>query len=262
MIPFFANAGKRREHLKATVTYAHGQKLDIWAPENPQDAPVLMYIPGGAWTIGDRRFQGYGLMSHLVEQGWICVSIGYRTAPRNRWPAPFDDAKAAWRWVCANIHHYGGSSFRVVSGASAGGHMASLLGLTDTTYTKPSGVISFYGAYDWASHRADHWLLRRYVETVVAGGADLRAASPLHRVHAEAPPFLIIHGDNDLLTPLSGARQFFRKLDERANIAPDMLEIPGGVHGFDLVSQDHVDLALARIDEWTDLHYWEPAVAW
>lgn len=260
MIPFFANAALRRKHLKATVTYAHGQKLDIWAPESPHDAPVLMYIPGGAWTIGDRRFQGYGLMSHLVEQGWICVSVGYRTAPLHRWPDPFDDVKAAWRWVNANIHHFGGSSYRIVSGASAGGHMASLLGLTDTTYSKPNGVISFYGAYDWASPRADHWLLRRYVETVVADDrTDLRAASPLHQIHAEAPPFLILHGGNDLLTPVSGARQFFRKLDRHAAVAPDMLEIPGAVHGFDLVSQDHTDLALDRIDEWNSLHYWEMA---
>ena len=142
MIPFLTNAGKRSQYVVDSPLYSRTQRLDIWLPERiDEPAPVLMFIPGGAWTIGDRRGQGYGLMSHMCDQGWICAAINYRTAPFNRWPAPFEDVSVAWAWVVNNIAEYGGDINRIaVAGVSAGGHMASLLGLIDPI--QPDAVVS------------------------------------------------------------------------------------------------------------------------
>lgn len=252
--PFFSHFDARRKYVQASVEYnSTGQKLDIWMPDNAYNAPVLMWVPGGAWAIGDRRFQGYQLMSSLCDQGWICVSVGYRTAPKNRWPAPYEDVQAAWEWVRTNIHDFGASDdFMAVAGASAGGHMASLLGLTDTSYSRPDAVISLYGVYSWVEHGYDSWLVNRWTETVVAGSRQrgtLWNASPMSHVHPDAPPFLIIHGDRDLIAPVSVARKFYDRLDEAtANESAWYHEIPGGAHAFDLINADQAAAAVDSID--------------
>lgn len=232
----------RRRHLGRTITYAHGQKLDIWLPKNPTNAPVFVFVPGGAWVMGDRRHQGHAIMSHLVSQGWICVTMDYRTAPIHRWPAPFEDVCAAWGWVKQNIADYGGGDFIAIGGASAGGHMASLLGMTG----EPDAVVSLYGVYSWDSRRPDHWLINRFVRTVVIDGKVPREASPIHLVSRGVSPFLIIHGDRDILTPESGAWAFARKL-EGVTYA-DYLKVRGGHHGFDLFQPHLTKVAVDRID--------------
>ena len=94
-------------------------------------APVLVFVPGGAWVFGSRVLQGHALMAHLAEQGWVCLSVQYRTSPRHRWPRQIIDVKAAIAWARANADQYGGDrTFVAVAGCSAGGHMASLVGLT------------------------------------------------------------------------------------------------------------------------------------
>jgi acetyl esterase/lipase len=235
----------RRRHVAHTITYANGQPLDIWLPDNPANAPVFVYIPGGAWVMGDRRHQGHAIMSHLVSKGWICVTMNYRTAPIHRWPAPFEDVYAAWEWVVDNISRYGGGEFIAVGGASAGAHMASLLGLTGD----PDATVCLYGVYSWDSKRPDHWLINRFVRTVVARGGVSRDDSPIHCIdylQAAPSPFLVIHGDRDIVTPESGARAFVDKLSNRAEV--DYLTVRGGHHGFDLFQPALTKVAVDRVD--------------
>ena len=98
------------------------------APGAP--APVLVYIPGGAWVFGSRTLQGHALMAHLVRRGWVCLSLEYRTSPQHRWPRQMTDVKAAIAWARANVAEFGGDpNFIVAAGCSAGGHLATLAGL-------------------------------------------------------------------------------------------------------------------------------------
>lgn len=62
--------------------------MDVWRRDDLADhsAPVLLFVPGVAWVHGSRFLQGYALMSHLAEKGWVCLSIDYRVAPHNPWP--------------------------------------------------------------------------------------------------------------------------------------------------------------------------------
>ncbi len=92
-----------------------------------EPAPVLLFVPGGAWVHGSRILQGYALLSHLAEQGWVCLSIDYRVAPHHRWPRHITDVKAAIAWARANVDKFGGDrNFVAVAGCSAGGHLAAL----------------------------------------------------------------------------------------------------------------------------------------
>lgn len=246
MTSFLGHFNKRAEHLWDTVEYRPGQYLDIWAPDDPHNAPVMMFIVGGGWTWGDRRYQGYALMDRLVSEGWICVSVGYRTAPLHRWPAPFEDVVAAWEWIEGNIHKYGGGNFTAVAGASAGAHMASLLALG---HLRADALVSLYGVYSWDSKRLDHLLINKFVTTVVAGSdpETLYEASPIHQVHRLAPPTMIVHGDRDFITPESGARAFRKKLSAVSDEPVFYHRVKGGHHGFDLIDSKQTREAVDAI---------------
>src|SRR5260370_4717026 len=108
--------------------------LDVWRhPDLALDAraPVLVQVPGGAWTTGNKQVQAYPLMSHMVERGWVCVPVNYRLSPKAAWPAPIIDVNPALAWGKDHIADYGGDPrFIVITGGSAGGHLASLAALT------------------------------------------------------------------------------------------------------------------------------------
>lgn len=259
-IPILTHFGKPRRYVHASARYnATGQQLDIWGPTSPDaPAPVLLFVPGGGWMIGHRRGQAHELMSHLVDQGWICVAISYRTAPRDHWPAPFDDVKSAMRWIRRYIEDFGGDpDFVAIAGASAGGHMASLAGLTFTTFTdKPDAVVSLYGVYDWESRGTVYREgFLRILEKVIVGKSQrrhpkiFRDASPVNHVRPDAPPFLIIHGTSDFLTPVSGARRFNEKLSAVSKEVVAYHEIRGGQHAFDLINSRQSRDAITLIDE-------------
>jgi len=259
--PLLSHLNVPREYVTATIRYGKDVWLDVWAKASSgPNAPVLLYIPGGAWMIGHRRPQGYALMKRMVDLGWVCVAIDYRTAPRHRWPAPFNSVANAYLWTYLNIADWGGNpNFIALAGASAGGHMASLYGLTwdrhDPRVDRPAAVVSFYGVYDWRPQVSLYSLgLTKLLETVIVGKSYrsnpeiFHDASPIIQVRKDAPPFLIIHGTGDWLTPVAGARRFFERLAAESTNPVAYLEIPGAVHGFDLVSDAHAADAIDYVE--------------
>ena len=135
--PPFWRARQHRRHLHRTsVRYGKepSQLLDVWRRKDlpVRPAPVLIFVPGGAWVHGGRQLQGYALMSHLAEMGWVCLSAEYRVSPHHRWPSHITDVKTAIAWARANVDKFGGDrDFIAVAGCLAGGHLASLAGLTN-----------------------------------------------------------------------------------------------------------------------------------
>ena len=209
------------------------QVLDVWrSQEHPgAPAPVLVYIPGGAWVFGSRTLQGHALMAHLVRRGWVCLSLEYRTSPQHRWPRQMTDVKAAIAWARANVADFGGDpEFIVAAGCSAGGHLATLAGLTanDPQWqtelpadadTSVDAVVSLYGLYDWQDRSTvQRARFMEFLERVVVKRSQVRhpevfdAASPVDRIHEAAPPFLVVHGSRDSLIPVGEARAFVEKL--------------------------------------------------
>ncbi|OBB78459.1 alpha/beta hydrolase [Mycobacterium sp. 852014-52144_SCH5372336] len=247
----------RRSVYRTSVQYGprSSQLLDVWRPKElpAEPAPVLIFVPGGAWVHGNRILQGYALMSHLAEKGWVCLSIDYRVAPHHRWPAHIHDVKTAIAWARANVDKFGGDrDFVAVAGTSAGGHLSALAGLTandpelqaelpEGSDTSVDAVVGIYGRYDWEDKstvervRFVDFLERVVVGHKLAKRPDVyRKASPIAQVHPEAPPFLIVHGTGDSVIPVAQARSFVERLRAVSRSVVSYVELPGAGHAFDM----------------------------
>jgi acetyl esterase/lipase len=229
-------------------------RLDVYRRrDRPSGCPTLLQIHGGGWVVGSKNEQGIPLMLHLAARGWVCASVDYRLAPLATFPAPLIDVKQAIRWLREHGTDYGANpDFLVVTGGSAGGHLCSLAALTanDPEYqpgfehvdTSVRGCVAFYGVYDFTD-RHGHYrnpglakLLRRWVmkDELAVNPAAFEKASPMSRVHAEAPPFFILHGDHDTLVPVDEARRFSELLRGALHVPVVYAEIPGAQHAFEI----------------------------
>ncbi|CAJ1509932.1 alpha/beta hydrolase [[Mycobacterium] burgundiense] len=269
--PPLLRAHEHRRHLhRSAVRYGEEptQLLDVWRRRDmpTEPAPVLIFLPGGAWVHGGRALQGYALMSHLAELGWVCLSVEYRVAPGHRWPQHIRDVKTAIAWARANVDRFGGDrDFVAVAGCSAGGHLAALAGLTagDPDYqahlpagsdTAVDAVIGVYGRYCWEDRSTvERQRFVDFLERVVVNQRldrdpeVFRNASPIARVHAEAPPFLVLHGSGDTIIPVEQARDFVTRLRNVSRAPVGYLELPGAGHGFDLTDGARTGAAATAI---------------
>ena len=257
--PILTYGQHRQQYVQPTpVRYgdAPEQVMDVWRrtdlPAEP--APVLIFVPGGAWVHGKRTLQGYALLAELAAEGWVCLSIDYRTSPRHRWPRHLTDVKTAIAWARANVDQFGGDrDFVAIAGCSAGGHLAALAGLThddDGRYeelhpeadTSVDAVVGIYGRYDWEDRSTqERELFMGFLENVVVRKRHehhpelYRNASPMARIRSDAPPFFIVHGSNDSLIPVDQARAFVERLRVVSSSVVGYLELPGTGHGFDML---------------------------
>ncbi|MDB4971160.1 MAG: carboxylesterase family protein [Myxococcales bacterium] len=250
------------ERLRNRVYHDDGTlrlRLDVFrqrdADHGPTAArrPVLIYVHGGAWVIGNKEHQGLPMLHHFAALGWVCFSINYRLSPRATFPDAIIDVKRAIAWVRAHAAEHGADpDFIVVSGNSAGGHLASLAALTPGTRewqpgfesadTSVAACLSFYGIYDFGD-RHGHWhnrglqeILQRYVMKARLADAPERfeAASPIAHVGPHAPPFLVVHGERDSLVPVAEARAFVRTLRAATSAHCVYIEVPGAQHAFEV----------------------------
>ena len=221
--------------------------------DRPQNAPVLFQIHGGGWMIGTKDEQALPLMNHMAAQGWVCVTANYRLSPHATFPDHLIDCKRALRWIREHVAEYGGNpDFVVATGGSAGGHLCALVGLTanDPEYqpgfedvdTSVDGVVPFYGVYDFSNRNETYphdGLVEVLEKRVMKGRRDeipeaFDRASPIVRVHEEAPPFFAIHGDKDTLVPVAEARHFIGALREKSSEPVLYAELPGAQHAFEI----------------------------
>ncbi len=205
-------------------------KMDLYFPENI-NAPwqVLVYVHGGSFTGGDKR-TGSGTIDipAMAERGYAVAAINYRLMPDNPFPAEIEDAKCAIRFLRAHSGAYELKTEKMgIWGGSAGGHLASLVGLTndDPAFSageypeqssKVDAVVEMFGPTDLTA--SFNWLQRLLLQR--AFGTDnptstaLAQASPIRYITNQAPPFLIFHGEQDDAVPLEQAQVFHQKLIE------------------------------------------------
>jgi len=229
-------------------------RLDVFRPKGPSAGlrrPAVLQIHGGAWVLGFKEYQGIPLLSHLASQGWVGFNIDYRLSPKASFPEHLIDCKRALAWIREHADEYGiDPEFIVVTGGSAGGHLAALVGLTagdpeyqpgfETADTTVHAAVVFYGVFDLTNRLGTRiGGYRKMLERVVMKQRyDERPelfsrASPIDRVHAHAPTFCVIHGTRDTMTPVEDARHFVEKLRE-VSVKPALyIEMQGAEHAFD-----------------------------
>ena len=205
-------------------------RLDVFVPSDPAPKggrPTLVAIHGGSWLGGSKN--GYGRKtSEFCRHGYVVVSVSYVLArPRKpSWPDNLDDVREAVRWVRRHHEEYGVDPERIAAiGASAGGHLASLLGTcpetpnaessppptpvsapASETSARVSAVIDFYGPSDLKLLVKGREVVKGPVELLLGGSARnvperYEAASPLYHVSPGDAPHLLIHGGRDLFVP-------------------------------------------------------------
>jgi acetyl esterase/lipase len=232
----------------------HGVRnlMDFYLPEAaPTPRPLVICIHGGGWAGGDKR--GYSSLGEtLARRGFAAVSLTYRFAPAWRAPVQMDDVQRAVRWLRKNAERYGldPTHFGAIGG-SAGGHLASYLGLTDTrdnsdpelaSYSsRVQCVVDCYGPVDLVAmmRSASAPIVARFIGKPLAGNEEeYRKASPATYVTKDAPPFLILHGTRDVgasrgQVPMEQSVEFCEKL-RKAGAEATLLKVEGAGHGFRL----------------------------
>ena len=180
-------------------------KLDMARPEGDGPFPAIVFIHGGGWYQGSR--QGYrGAIEDAAKRGYVAITISYRlmqfdesqketTTATPIFPAQIHDAKAAVRWLRANAKNYHVDPDRIgVTGASAGGHLSLLVGLTDPAAnlegdsgspdqsSRVQAVVNVFGPTDMAfcyEKSSVAWIFRLFMGGTPAEAAErYKAASP------------------------------------------------------------------------------------
>jgi acetyl esterase/lipase len=229
--------------------------LDFRVPDGAGPHPVILYLHSGAWISGDRTG---GPALRQAARGYAVASIDYRLAPTHIWPAQIEDAKAAVRWLRANAARFRLDPDRIgVFGSSAGGHIAAVLGTSGGVAalegvghgnaqfsSRVKVVVDLYGPTD---------LLKMEEQKLPCGipfsgnapfmppslliGCPIQeckektnAASPMSYVTRDDPPFLILQGMLDCLTPWKQSVLLHEAL-EAGGVDSQLVLIPNGEHG-------------------------------
>ncbi len=229
--------------------------LDLYSPEKAPDKsasplPFVLWIHGGGWVGGNRKPCG---TTTLVPRGFVTASVEYRFSAEAVFPAQIEDCKAAIRWVRANALVLGVDPDRIgAAGASAGGHLAALLGVAgDAADLEGAGgccgisssvcaVCDIFGPTDllkFDGHGSiivaadDTSVIAQLLGGSISSRRELATkASPISYVTKDDPPFLIVHGDKDKIVPLDQSKSFDAALS-KAGVDSTLIVVKGVGHG-------------------------------
>ena len=234
--------------LPATVTYLvannYEDKLDLYERRGVTEGqPTLVWIHGGGWTGGSKE-TAFGKILPFLELGWNVVNVEYRLARVSPAPAAVEDCLCALRWVAANAkQHHIDTNRIVVSGDSAGGHLALTTGMIQESagldrecpgvpLPKVAAIVDFYGITD-VNDLLEGPNLRSYAVQWLGSTPNraeiARRVSPLEYVRAGQPPVLMIHGDADPTVPYQHSVRLKAALD-KAGVPNELFTVPGGHH--------------------------------
>lgn len=177
---------------------AHGLALDVYAPRDASNAPVLVFFYGGRYDTGERGWYAF-VGEAFARRGIVTLVPDYRHGPDLRYPQFVEDGALAVAWARENAPRFGGDPGRLfVGGHSAGAHIAALLG-TDQRFlavhgmqpASLAGVVGISGPYDIRPEGEDDLI-------AIFGGPEawpnVRATN---FADGDEPPFLLLHGTSD-----------------------------------------------------------------
>lgn len=227
--------------------------LDIYLPSgNKKNLPLVVWIHGGAWMMND-KYADMGYMKEtvrsIVDKGYAFASIDYRHSTTKPFPAQIQDCNQAIQWLYDHADQYGIQKKKIaLIGFSAGGHLASLIGLSandkvpqfthngKATTFKISLVIDFYGpsdlialASDTITNQSDHPITKLLGSAAVDRPDLAKAASPVTYIDGKDPAFLIIQGEKDESVPNIQSRYLHSWL-QLSGLPSKIIMVPGAPH--------------------------------
>lgn len=212
------------------------QRFDIYEPDRDGPHPVLIYIHGGGWERGSKGEYAF-VGKRFAAEGYLTAMINYRLTPEGVWPVFMEDVAAAVAQVQRVAAEYGGDTDRLfLAGHSAGGYNAVMLALAPEFLAKEGvstdtikGAVGISGVYDFDTPS-------RFAAINAAFGQvdDLAVTKPINRARSDAPPLLLLHGDEDESTEVEDARLLAANLAKAG--APYELKVyPGADHAATVV---------------------------
>jgi alpha-L-fucosidase 2 len=228
--------------LISDIEYAHvgdeSLKLDACVPAGTGPFPMAIIVHGGGWSSGDKERDITPIFDPLTAAHFTWFSINYREAPKNKWPAGFQDVQTAIRWVKAHASDYKGDANRIaLIGESAGGQMVCLAAALADNETRVNAVVGFAPPTDMVADTIRRGGLSKSAQQLLGltqfddhARAVLHDMSPLNYVTAQYPPTLLIHGTIDKSVLYQQSLNFQAKL-KLLGVRCDLITITGGVHG-------------------------------
>ncbi|MGB0581487.1 MAG: alpha/beta hydrolase fold domain-containing protein [Limisphaerales bacterium] len=226
-------------------------KLDLYLPKNRTDTPpLLVWIHGGNWKSGRKDRCP---LAWLTRHDFAVTSLQYRLSGQAIFPAQIHDCKGAVRWLRANAEMYRYSAEKVdVSGISAGGHLATLIGTSSgmkelegtvggnlDQSSRAQARLNMCGASDFVRIRTLHYrkdldnpnaILAQLLGGPFMKKRDLaRLDSPVPDISEDDPPLLIFHGEKDPLVPLDQSIHLSDRY-RNAGLAVSLETIPNEPH--------------------------------
>ncbi len=210
---------------------------DLLLPaEAGPEPPVVVWLHGGGWRWGDRR-TAFERLFRFVERGWVGVTLDYRSTDAAVFPAQLRDLQAGLEWLFGPDCGISLDPTRVLLfGGSAGAHLGLLAVLAagdpqlgHRVGTRVAGMIAAFpptelltldvfdeGIESQLEHSSADSCEGRLLGGAPGERAELaRLASPLHHVHPEVPPLLLLHGLHDAIVPVGQSRALHAALQER-----------------------------------------------
>jgi acetyl esterase/lipase len=242
--------------LKKDIEYAsvegHSLRLDFYQTQKEElNSPLVVWIHGGAWRSGSKASVP---VKHWLDHGFKIASVDYRLSGQARFPAQVHDIKAAIRFLRRHADSFQFDPARIiVAGASAGGHLAALVGVSNgldelegtvgkdlQQSSSVCAAVSFYGASNLNSilgQSTAHGLSVRVpaLQLLLGGQPDQvpeasRLASPITHVDEMDPPLWLIHGDADPQMPIEQSTEL-EKMYRKNKLIVRYDIIVGAVHG-------------------------------
>jgi acetyl esterase/lipase len=223
------------------------RRLDVFLPEDNGHGACIFFIHGGGWFAGGRA-QWHAVMDHFCARGYVCTSTSYHFAPQWHFPKQVEDVRLAMSFVKSRAGEYGIDTERIaVWGSSAGGHLAAMLatigpedelGMTPATAiraTRPNAAVclcTVFSCHRYESHEEVPPMVESFLGATEAENPErFSQASPLDRVTGAEPPFLMVVGDIDRVTPVALHETMRDKL-AAAGVPVELVVLPGVDHGY------------------------------
>ncbi len=244
--------------FRPDVEYGTGgdQKLTLHAalPKDDQSArPALVFIHGGGWAGGNKNDLKEAARE-AAKKGYVAVSVGYRLAPKDPFPAQVEDVKCAVRWMRAHADELKLDPKRIGAiGFSAGAHLSMMLGVMDKDdglegeggwqdqSSKVQAVVAYFGPTDFLGEYppVSQDIVRQFIGgTKSEKTAEYKRASPITYVNAGDAPMLLFQGTSDILVPYEQA-YFMAKALSDAKVPGRVELILGAGHGWGGPDLDH-----------------------
>jgi acetyl esterase/lipase len=218
-------------------------RLDVYAPKGPGPYPVVVFIHGGGWILGDRQQPGGNYVQlgrRLANQGVVAVIASYRLAWTAKHPAQVQDVARALSWTMRHAAEYGGDPSSIFAmGHSAGAHLVALVACDPrwlreqgSSPSQLAGVIAVSGPYD-VNHFGRSLFIGGFPMVIPTFGSDRSkwadAMPATHLRDGHPPPFLVAWADGDPELLRRDGPLFARQLEE-AHVPVETFEAPFDDH--------------------------------